>query len=163
MSATGSALRSNRLALAWVLLAAVLVSALVIGARRPGPAPTAAQRAAAIEADVRCPSCEDISVAQSSAPTAQAIRTAVVARVTAGQSDEAIESYLVSRYGRGILLRPPVSGGAGLVWLLPVLGVAVALGGLALFFWRRRAMVVPDASEEDRAMVHRALAGQERP
>jgi cytochrome c-type biogenesis protein CcmH len=97
-------------------------------------------------------------VAQSSAPTAQAVRQAVSARVAQGQSDAAIEDFLVSRYGPGILLRPPVRGGAGLVWLLPVAAVTAGLVGLATFFWRRRRLVPPEVADEDRALVDDALA-----
>ena len=45
-----------------------LAAALLLGRS----APTPAQRAAAIESALRCPSCEDLSVAASSAPTAVA-------------------------------------------------------------------------------------------
>lgn len=153
----------QRLAIAWIALGVVLAVALVVGAGTPARAPSPAQRAAAIEADVRCPSCEDISVAQSSAPTAVAIRSAVASRVAAGQSDTAIEGYLVSRYGSGILLRPPAGGGAGLVWLVPVLAVAAAMVGLVVFFWRRRRVGPLAVDEEDRALVEDALAARSEP
>ncbi|MHB8681263.1 MAG: cytochrome c-type biogenesis protein, partial [Acidimicrobiales bacterium] len=107
----------------WILLAIVLAAALTVGSFKPGPVRSAAQRVAAIDAAVRCPSCEGVSVAQSSAPAALAIRTAVTARVAAGQSDAEIEAFLVGRYGEGILLRPPAGGGIGLVWVLPVLAL----------------------------------------
>ncbi|HLX89123.1 MAG TPA: cytochrome c-type biogenesis protein [Acidimicrobiales bacterium] len=142
----------------WWALAVVLVAALVVGARSPGAAPGPAQRIATIEADVRCPSCEDISVAQSSAPVAVAIRQAVTERVHAGQGDQAIEDWLVGRYGPGILLRPRASGGVGLVWLVPLLAIAVALGSLGVFFWRRRRLVVVAVSEDDRRLVAHALS-----
>jgi cytochrome c-type biogenesis protein CcmH len=141
-------------------LGVVLGVALFVGAGRPASRPSPAQRAAAIEADVRCPSCEDISVAQSSAPTARAIRQAVTDRVAVGASDAAVEDYLVSRYGPGILLRPPAHGTVGLVWLVPVAALAVALGILGTFFWRRRRVVALAVSDEDRVLVERALAGR---
>lgn len=97
-------------------------------------------------------------MAQSSAPAAQAIRGIVVRRLSAGKSDAAIEAYLVSRYGQDILLRPPASGGIGLVWLMPVVALGAALAGLGTFFWRRRKLAVPEVSEADRVMVGEALA-----
>jgi cytochrome c-type biogenesis protein CcmH len=145
-------------AAAWVLLAVVVAVALGFGASRGGAPPTAAQRAASIDAMVRCPSCQDISVEDSSASTALAIRQAVLRRVRAGQSDASIESFLVSRYGPGILLRPPAHGITAWVWILPPLALVAAGAGLATVFWRRRALSVPAVSADDRALVDRALA-----
>ncbi len=87
---------------------------------------------------VRCPSCDGISVADSSASTAEAIRQAVLERVRAGQSDEQIDAFLVSRYGPGILLRPPVSGVTAWVWILPPVAVAAAVVAFVTVLWRRR-------------------------
>jgi cytochrome c-type biogenesis protein CcmH len=137
----------------------VVVSiALGVGASRGGPPASPAQRAHAIDALVRCPSCEGISVADSSASTAVAIRQAVAARVDAGQTDSQIYSFLVSRYGPGILLRPPVRGSTGWVWLLPPVAVAVAVGGLVSVLWRRRRRPSATVSAEDRDLVRRAMA-----
>jgi cytochrome c-type biogenesis protein CcmH len=135
--------------------------ALGVGAGRGSPPATDAQRANAIDALVRCPSCNGISVADSSASTAVAIRQAVAARVRAGQSDDQINQFLVSRYGPGILLRPPPHGSTAWVWVLPPAGGALAAAGLAVVFWRRRHLSAVPVTAEDRALVERALA--ERP
>ncbi|HUY63562.1 MAG TPA: cytochrome c-type biogenesis protein [Acidimicrobiales bacterium] len=141
-------------------MALVLGVALAVGASGHQGPPTPAQRAAAIEADVRCPSCEGISVAQSSAPTAAAIRTLVAADVAAGRSDGQIEAFLVGRYGPGILLRPSASGGVGLVWFVPMVAMSLALAGLGTVFWRRgrSAAVVVAVDDEDRRLVEGLLA-----
>jgi len=151
--------RTRRLA-PWLVMAAVLALALAIGARHPGPPASPAQRSAAIDSALRCPSCEDVSVAQSSAPAALAIRRIVAQRVAAGQSDTAIEAYLVSRYGQGILLRPATSGGTSVLWVLPVVAVAVGAGAFGVFFWRRRRVGGLEASADDRALVDDALAAR---
>jgi cytochrome c-type biogenesis protein CcmH len=152
---------SRRRSARWVSWAALLVVvsiALGVGASRGGPPASPAQRANDIDALVRCPSCEGISVADSSASTAVAIRQAVAARIGAGQTDGQIYSFLVSRYGPGILLRPPVHGSTGWVWLLPPVAVAVAVGGLVSVLWRRRRRPSAVVSAEDRALVQRAMA-----
>ena len=151
----------GRLLGGWVPMAAlvvVVVVALGVGASRGGPAPTPAQRANAIDALVRCPSCDGISVADSSASTAVAIRHAVAARVRAGQNDSQIDSFLVSRYGPGILLRPPVRGWTAWVWVLPPAALAVAVAGVVTVLWRRRSRPRAPVSREDRALVRKALA-----
>jgi cytochrome c-type biogenesis protein CcmH len=144
-----------------VALAIVVGVSLGLGASRGGTAPTPTQRADAIDAVIRCPSCEGISVADSSASTAAAIRGAVTARVRAGQSDAQIEAFLVSRYGPGILLRPPVHGWTEWVWVLPPAVLAIALSGLAVVLLRRRRRPMP-VSAEDRALVERALSERSR-
>ena len=143
--------------LPWVALVVVVGVSLAIGTSHPGAAPTAAQRAAAIDATLRCPSCEDISVADSSASTAGAIRSAVAQRVRAGWSEAHIDAYLVARYGPGILLRPPAHGATVWVWVLPPVGVVVAVGAGGLVLWRRRRTVEPPPTADDRALVEQAL------
>jgi cytochrome c-type biogenesis protein CcmH len=118
--------------LALIVLAAV---ALAIGANR-GPA-TVAQRAAAVESRIRCPSCTDISVADSEAPSAIAARRQIQAMVRAGASAATIERSFVARYGPSILLAPPASGLDAVVWVVPAVGLAVALAVIGALFWRR--------------------------
>ena len=116
----------------------VLVVALVVGSGHLGAGPpTPAQRAAAIESRVRCPSCTDLSVAQSNSTTAIAVRHQIESMVAAGSSTADIDQTLVSEYGQTILLTPPDTGGIPLIWVIPlVLGVG-AVVAVAVLFWRR--------------------------
>ena len=143
-----------------IVLAVVVAVALALGSSKGGPPPTVVQRADAIDALVRCPSCDGISVADSSASTAAAIRAAVLARVRAGQSQGEIDGFLVSRYGPSILLRPPVQGLTVWVWVLPPVALAVAVAGLVAVLWRRRQRAEAPVSTQDRALVDRALAAR---
>jgi cytochrome c-type biogenesis protein CcmH len=139
-------------------MALVLVVALAIGARgRSGP-PTDAQRANRIADQVRCPTCRGLSAADSDAPAARAMREEVLRRVQAGETDEAILGYIVSRYDASILLRPEGDGVAGLVWALPVAGLVAAVGGLVLAFRRWRTRPGATVSQADRALVDDALS-----
>jgi cytochrome c-type biogenesis protein CcmH/NrfF len=142
-----------------VALGAVVVVALVIGgAGRSGGHRSAAARTEAIAADLRCPVCQGLSIADSHSPTAEAIKEDIRRRVDAGESDSAIKAHYVESYSEWILLRPETSGFGVLVWVLPVMALLLAIGGLALAFrhWRRQPSLV--ATEEDRALVEAALA-----
>ena len=156
----------------WTLLGAVLLVALVIGSGvfRSG-APTPAQRAYAIESVVRCPSCEDLSVADSTAQTAVTVRAAVVRQLAQGRTNQQIEEYLVARYGSSIVLDPPASGWSLLVWLLPILGGLIAVTVLVVVLVRRRNLagradldpesdsaLGPAALEDRRSFLDRSLA-----
>ena len=116
----------------------VLVVALVIGAGVFSSTPeTAAQRAAAIETGVRCPSCTDVSVADSDATTAVAVRHQIQSMVDAGRSTAAIDQVLVSEYGQTILLVPPDTGGIPLIYVVPLVLGAGTLVTVGILFWRR--------------------------
>jgi cytochrome c-type biogenesis protein CcmH/NrfF len=137
---TATAAPARRVPL-WVQVAVpllVLAVALVIGAGVFASAPeTAAQRAASIEAQVRCPSCTDVSVADSDATTAIAVRHQIQSMVDAGRSTADIDQVLVSEYGQTILLVPPDTGGVPVIYVVPlVLGVG-ALAAVGVLFWRR--------------------------
>lgn len=147
--------------LPWVLLAVVAAAALTVAGMRSSGAPSPAQRAASIASEVRCPVCEGQSAEVSDAPAAGAVRAFILQEVKAGRSKGVIEQELEDRYGTDILLRPPASGVAGLVWVLPVAAIVVAAGALALAFRRWHALTAASATAEDRARVEeeRTLRG----
>jgi cytochrome c-type biogenesis protein CcmH len=139
----------------WVALAAVV--AVVLGILLwPGGSASPAERARSIEEQLKCPECQGLSVADSQAPTSRAIRADVKRRIAAGQSDATIRQAYVDKYGESILLDPRGSGLGLLVWVLPVLALALgALGiGFALARWRREPRL--HATDADEALVDRA-------
>ena len=116
----------------------VLLVALVIGSGAfSGQPQTNAQRASAIESVVRCPSCIDVSVAQSETTTALAVRHEIERLVAHGRSTAEIKQTLVSQYGQTILLEPPDAAGFALIWIVPIVLGAGAVGVIGLLFWRR--------------------------
>jgi cytochrome c-type biogenesis protein CcmH len=130
---------TRRRSLVWVVLAVALVVALLVGSGVFSSKPmTNSQRVQSIASGIKCPSCEDLSVANSNAQTAITVRNAIAAQVAAGRTDQQIDDYLIARYGSSIVLTPPTSGWSLLVWLLPLAAGVVALGGLTVFVVRRR-------------------------
>lgn len=144
--------------LPYLLLAPVLGLALLVGADSGDGPSSAAARAGRIAADVRCPTCDGLSTAESEAPASVAIRQEIRRRVVAGESEDEVRAYLVSRYGKDIVLTPEGTGLAALVWALPVAALVGAAGGLVLTFRRRRTEAPPPATEADRHLVERALS-----
>jgi cytochrome c-type biogenesis protein CcmH len=138
---TGGGVISGRLSA--LALVVVLGVALAIGSGLGHSAPPSlSSRAAALESRIRCPSCEDISVAQSEASSAIAARRQIAKMLAAGDSDAVIEQSFVERYGTSILLVPPSSGIGALVWVLPLVAVVLALGSIGVLFWRRQRALV---------------------
>ncbi len=115
---------------------ALVVLTLAVALTRPST-PGAAARVAHLESLVRCPSCEDLSVAQSTATSSLAVRRAIARDVAAGRSDTQILTSLESVYGPSILLSPPTSGLGTLLWAVPAVGV-LTLGVVVARTGRRR-------------------------
>jgi cytochrome c-type biogenesis protein CcmH len=141
-SATLRELLASRLA--WAVLAAVVAAALAVGSVHPGVTSTEG-RISYLDSVIKCPSCDDLSIAQSNASTAVALRAVVAADVQAGQSNAQIENYVVARYGSSILLEPRDA----LVWVVPLVGIGVVLAVTATVFWRRRRRPVLLAGDEE--------------
>ncbi len=116
-----------------VALVAVLALALVTGPTTSGPA----QRIAHLESLVKCPSCQDLSVAQSNSSSALAVRHEIVSMVHQGQSDTQILTAIEAAYGSSVLLSPSTSGVGVLLWLVPS-GVFVGLAVTFVALRRRR-------------------------
>ncbi len=146
---------------AYLVLTLVAAGALVLGSLHPA-APTRAARLAALESEIKCPSCADLTIAQSDAAAAVDLRNEVTDLVEAGWSDAAIRARVVAQYGSSVLEVPDSGGISVLVWLVPSLLVALCAGGLATVLYRRqcaqRALAVVAARAEDEALVASARA-----
>jgi cytochrome c-type biogenesis protein CcmH len=139
---------------ALALLALGLV--LAVQLLRPSAAVGPAAQAVRLAAELRCPDCQSLSVAESRTAAAQAIRQEIDEQLRAGRTPDEIRQHFVTRYGQWILLQPADP----LIWLLPV--GAVLLGVAAFILWLRRshgaaAADAPPASDEDRRRVRDEL------
>ena len=123
----------RRLALPIAVAALLALGALILVDLLGPAAPlTRTEQAAQIAAELRCPDCQALSVAESQTAAAAAIRRQIVALLESGQTPEQVLQHFVDRYGEWILLAPR----SALVWLLPA--VAVLLGTVILAWWLRR-------------------------
>lgn len=101
-------------------------------------------RARDLSRELRCMVCQNQSIDDSEAPLARDLRLLVRERLTKGDSDQQVLSFLVSRYGEFVLLRPPLEWHTLLLWGLPP--AALAAGTIGLFImWRRRRSVATEA------------------
>ncbi len=131
-----------------VALAALGAAVLAFGALQAGREPaTAADRAVQIAAELRCPDCQALSVADSRSEAAEEIRREIAAQVADGRTSDEIREYFVERYGDWILLTPrsPVT------WLVPVSVIAVALVGLTTWLRAARGRRVQSSEAAERA------------
>lgn len=117
-------------ALALILLAPASWAA---EAGTPVPGPALEREVSAIASELRCLVCQNQSIADSNAPLAVDLRNQIREQLGQGRSEREIMTYMVERYGDFVLYRPPVKFSTLLLWLGPLLLLAI---GLALLYRR---------------------------
>ena len=98
--------------------------------------PAQEARARALSEELRCLVCQNQSIEASNAQLAKDLRLLVRERITAGDSDDAIKTFLVERYGEFVLLKPRFSAQTAILWGAPF--AVLAIGAVAAFRLMRR-------------------------
>ncbi len=104
--------------------------------------------------ELRCPMCQNETLADSNAPIARDLRNQIFRMMQQGRSDEDIKQYLVARYSRFVLYDPPLTPGTWLLWFGPLL-ILVGGAGAVLVAIRKRSRGAPAAE----ALAGNALPG----
>lgn len=84
---------------------------------------------------LRCPKCQNNSIADSNAMIASDMRLKVYELMQQGKSKQQIIDYMVDRYGNFVTYEPPVTPSTIILWVLPVLFI---LGGVGVIVVRSR-------------------------
>ncbi len=93
--------------------------------------PVLEARARKIGGELRCVVCQNQTIDDSDAPLAADLRVLLRQRLVGGDTDAQAIAFVVDRYGRFVLLKPPMEGDTLLLWWAPALMLAV---GAALTF-----------------------------
>ncbi len=125
--------------------------------------PALEARARAISRELRCMVCQNESIDDSEAPLAHDLRVLVRERLKAGDSDQQIINFLVSRYGEFVLLRPPLSWHTAALWGTPPALVLLGIIMIVVVERRRRATsaqtVPPSLTAAEEARLAEILRG----
>jgi cytochrome c-type biogenesis protein CcmH len=89
--------------------------------------PVLEQRAREISKQLRCVVCQNQDIDSSNAGVARDLRIVVRERLSAGDDDKAVISYVRARYGDYVLMRPPFNPQTFALWFAPPLMALIAL------------------------------------
>ena len=143
--------RNIALAPLLVYLSATLVLAtLVVGCASSENIPPLERRAQEINRNIMCPVCPGESIDQSQHPLAVQMRAIVTQKLEQGWREDRVKEFFVERYGPSVLLQPPQEGSNLFVWIVPPLGLVLALAGLFVgLMIMRRPQTAADTGPED--------------
>ena len=114
--------------------------------------PALEERARALSAELRCMVCQNQSIDDSDAELARDLRVLVRERIAAGDSDDEVMDYVVSRYGEFVLLRPTFTARNALLWGMPVILLGAGVVFLVLSARRRRTAAAGLSDDETRKL-----------
>ncbi len=101
--------------------------------------PVIEQRLVNLAEDLRCLVCQNESLAGSHAELAEDLRREIRGQMKAGKNDKEVIEYLTTRYGDFVLYRPPFKPVTYLLWLGPLLFLAIGAAAWYATLRRRRA------------------------
>jgi cytochrome c-type biogenesis protein CcmH len=111
--------------------------------------PVLEARAREVSKGLRCLVCRNESIDESHAELARDLRLLVRERIVAGDTDEEVVNFLVSRYGEYVLLTPRADGANLLLWWAGPALFLVALAIAGVYLRGRREIRQPEALSED--------------
>lgn len=97
--------------------------------------------------ELRCPKCQNQSIADSDADISGDMRARTAQMIREGYSDREVVDFFRARYGDFVSYRPPLAMNTAVLWLGP--GIVLLLGGLLVFRLMRRAAQAADQDDED--------------
>ncbi|MBW5891978.1 cytochrome c-type biogenesis protein CcmH [Pectobacterium polaris] len=110
---------------------------------------------------LRCPKCQNNSIADSNSMIASDMRQKVYELMQQGKTKEQVVDYMVDRYGYFVTYEPPITPFTLLLWLLPALFLALGAGMIIRRARRIRSAKEP-MSEQDKKRLQMLLGREEK-
>ncbi|WP_053144363.1 cytochrome c-type biogenesis protein [Erwinia billingiae] len=99
---------------------------------------------------LRCPKCQNNSIADSNAMIASDMRLKVYELLQNGQTPDQVKQYMVARYGNFVTYEPPVMPSTLILWAGPALFVIIGAMVIVLRSKKRRPDGEMDAEQQQR-------------
>jgi cytochrome c-type biogenesis protein CcmH len=114
--------------------------------------PALEARARALSEGLRCMVCQNQSIDESDADLARDLRILVRQRLVAGDADQQVMDYVVSRYGEFVLLKPRFDLRNALLWGTPAILLFAGAIFIVLSARSRRPVSTALSSDEQAAL-----------
>ena len=114
--------------------------------------PALEARARALSEGLRCMVCQNQSIDESDADLARDLRILVRQRLVAGDTDQQVMDYVVSRYGEFVLLKPRFDLRNALLWGTPAILLFAGAIFIVLSARSRRPVSTALSSDEQAAL-----------
>lgn len=106
---------------------------------------------------LRCPKCQNNTIADSNAELAVDLRQKVYEMTKEGKSKQEIVDYMIARYGNFVTYNPPFTMATSILWLGPIFVLVFGFGFIVLRTQSRK--VQPEQTESwDKAKEARLKA-----
>lgn len=109
-----------------------------------------------LTASLRCPKCQNNSIADSNAMIAGDMRLKVYELLQSGQTPDQVKAYMVARYGNFVTYQPPLLPSTLILWAGPALFVIVGMLVIILRS-RKRKLTGSDLDAEQQARLDALL------
>ena len=97
-----------------------------------------------LSSTLRCPKCQNNTIADSNAELAVDIRQKVYEMTKQGKSKQDIVDYMVARYGNFVTYKPPFTLATAILWLGPIFVVMFGFGFIFVRSRRKQALINED-------------------
>ncbi|MGV1719099.1 cytochrome c-type biogenesis protein [Vibrio furnissii] len=98
---------------------------------------------------LRCPKCQNNSIADSNAELAKDLRHKVYEMTKEGKSKSEIVDYMIARYGNFVTYNPPFTLSTAILWLAPLSVLLVGFGVIVIRSRRSKAATASTPTQWD--------------
>ncbi|WP_179105748.1 cytochrome c-type biogenesis protein [Vreelandella utahensis] len=143
-----------------LLLLAVVFLAMPAMAQERFEDPELRERFSELTRELRCPKCQNESIAESGAPISEDMRERVRRMMREGATDEEIRQAMVERFGSFVSYRPAFAPRTWALWIGPFVALVIGVGVVLVLVARNRARRQLDStplSDEERRRAEKWL------
>ncbi|ROV58814.1 cytochrome c-type biogenesis protein CcmH [Vibrio ponticus] len=111
---------------------------------------------------LRCPKCQNNTIADSNAELAQDLRHKVYEMTKDGKSKDEIVDYMIARYGNFVTYNPPFTLATSILWLGPLAVVLLGFGVIVVRSRKSKQVAKDDQWDQDKEQRLKALLDEEK-